>query len=71
MQAVSFFSVSPPGDSHSKGVQLLWEAATRHFVPAVTENHPGDEIVPHIALFLVITLSSEELVMELMKLMLE
>ena len=67
MQAVSFVSVSPPGDSHSKHVQLLWEAATRHFVPAVTENHPGDEIVPHIA----ITLSSEELVMELMKLMLE
>lgn len=64
-------SASSPGDSHSKRVQLLWEVFTRNFVPALTDDHPGDEIVPHIALFLANTLSSEELVMELMKLMLE
>lgn len=68
---LSASSVSPPGDSHSKRMQLLREVATRNFVLPLTEDHPRDEIVPHIALFIASTLSSEELVTVLMKLMLE
>lgn len=47
--AVSFVSVSPTSDPYSKSVQLLWEAATRNFVSAMTGDHPGDEFTPLIA----------------------